>query len=405
MKRLTWFASVLAAVGYLGCSSDDPGAQIAFHGEAPAVPGFSYDTGLIPASGPAQVSLKLVAGGNVSVDAKGTAAGSKIAGVGGSGKLALDLHLKLEGTLKVASTLKNYDGPIPGLANIDVPIVGSTAFDPFLLDGQAASLPVAIPETKLPDIPLGGVPGSLRLTVVSGSQVQVKFGGRCMSVAGGAATYAGDTTISGSLVMKGEIALTLPAPLNKSIELAQFTVPIPEGTRALPFAAVSSPGVSDGQEGGGCGGATGDGGTADDGSTTSDGGTAGDGGKPPSNNHATVKINGVDEAVTGFTSFASGSGVVLVIKLARPGATTDLVINANRRGTGCEVGGNLVTYRPDGDYQLFATSATCGLNIAVLPSKPGERFAGTFLGAVGAVNGSSAYRQMDVTFDVELGRL
>lgn len=48
---------------------------------------------------------------------------------------------------------------------------------------------------------------------------------------------------------------------------------------------------------------------------SSDGGTSGDGGKLPSNNHATVKINGVDEAVTGFTSFASGSGVVLAIKL------------------------------------------------------------------------------------------
>lgn len=403
MKRSVFIG--LVAAGFIGCSSDEPAAQLDFHGEAPAVPGFSYDTGLIPASGPAQVSLKLVAGGNVSVDAKGTAAGAKIAGVGGSGKLALDMHLKLEGTLKVTSALKSYDGPIPGIANIDVPIVGSTTFDPFLLDGREASLPVAIPETKLPDIPLGGVPGSLRLTVVSGSAVQVKFGGRCMSVAGGSATYAGDTTVAGSLVMKGEIALELPPPLNKSVELAQFTVPIPERIRALPFAAVAAPGVSDGQEGGACSAPAGDGGTVGDGGTTGDGSaTPGDGGAvvdggSPAANRATVKIDGIDVPVTGFTSFRSGNGPFLSIKLARPGMATDLAITVVRRGTGCEVGGNGLTYRPDGDVQFFAEGAGCGLDVTSAPTKAGDRFVGVFRGSVKA---GASVKQLDVTFDARL---
>lgn len=64
----------------------------AVDGEAPLFPGFSYDTGLMPSAGPAQVSFKASIGGALRSTARAQIAGGKIEGVKGSGKLALDLH-------------------------------------------------------------------------------------------------------------------------------------------------------------------------------------------------------------------------------------------------------------------------------------------------------------------------
>ena len=247
--------AVVVSVSVGACSSEEAG--IPFHGEAPALPGFSYDTGLIPGSGPAQVSLKLSAGGPVVVDAEGVADGGKLTGKAGTGRVKLDVHVKLEGKLKVDTPLKKYDGEIPGLSNIDVPIVAEAPFDPFLLDGGSALVSADVPETNLPDIPLGSVPGNLRLTIVAGSKLTAKYTGACMAVSGGQATHTGSAVVGGTLQMKGAIVLDLPAPFNKTIDLAQFSVPVPESTRAIPFGAVAVSSVDDGNQGSGCSGTSG----------------------------------------------------------------------------------------------------------------------------------------------------
>ena len=145
--------------------------------------------------------------------------------------------------------IKKSTGDIPGLKDIGIAIVGSAAFDPFLLDGAGAEVTAAIPETKLPDIPLGSVPGKLRLTVVSGSQLTSKFQASCMTVASGSAQYEGSAVTSGKLVIKGTIVLELPSPLNKEVELPEITVPIPSATSKVEFQPVAVSGAADDKAG------------------------------------------------------------------------------------------------------------------------------------------------------------
>ena len=98
----------LASLVTFGCSgsvggdvssASEPAAQdVAFHAEAPVLPDFKYDTGLQPASGPAQAQITLSAGGAITVDATAAPAEGKLQGKPG-GVLKLDLHLKLAGHL------------------------------------------------------------------------------------------------------------------------------------------------------------------------------------------------------------------------------------------------------------------------------------------------------------------
>lgn len=272
-KQVVVAGSVVGAISFASAAcggGEESEGGIPFHGEAPALPGFSYDTGLIPASSPAQVSLKLVAGGNILVDAQGVSTDGKISGKAGTGRAKLDVHVKLEGRLKVDTALKKYDGEIPGLSNIDIPIVAETPFDPFLLDGKTADVAADVPETKLPDIPLGSIPGNLQLTVVAGSKLTAKYTGGCMAIANGEAKHSGSAVIGGTLRMKGAIKLELPSPLDKTIELAEFSVPIPETTRAVPFGPVAVS-ATDANEGPACGKPVDPGGSADGGVISEDG--------------------------------------------------------------------------------------------------------------------------------------
>src|SRR5690606_30738987 len=147
------------------CSSADPSASnaevastVSLKGETPVLPGFSYDTGPLPSSGPAQLSLGLSAGGKLSVEARAVPRGDALAGAPG-GKLDLDMHVKLKGTLKVDTPVKKYDGELPGVKDLDIAIKGETAFDGLLLEGDPAKLTAEVPETRLPDVPLGSIPG------------------------------------------------------------------------------------------------------------------------------------------------------------------------------------------------------------------------------------------------------
>jgi hypothetical protein len=283
MKTLcTWVTVGLVMAACGGGSSGDAatgGGDVVFHAEAPALPGFSYDTGLQPAAGPAQVSLSLTATGNLVADAMATESGGKISGKPGS-NYKLDMHVKLGGHLKVAAGTVHYDGDLPGVQGIDIPIAGTSPFDGLRLDGDPVKVSAPVPETKLPDIPLGTVPGHLSITVANGTVIASSFRGSCLTVKGGQATLAGTTATSGTLVLKASIVLEVPL-FNKSIDLPPITVNVPESDKELDSAPVKT-GVADATTGtcsaspGGTGndsGVTTDSGTNGDGGTSADGGT------------------------------------------------------------------------------------------------------------------------------------
>jgi hypothetical protein len=294
------FGACLVLFIFGGCSGSSGGGSskpIAFHGQVQPLAGFSFDTGPQPSTGPANIDLKLAANGTATIDAAASVSGGKLAGTAGSGHLHLDVHFALVGKVHVETPLKTYDGDVPGLMNIDVPIQGDASFDPFLTgDGQTATVTANIPETPLPDVPLGAVPGKLTLTVATGSVLTSVFHGTCVSVKGGNAQYLGQTTTSGTLVLKGAIVLDLPAPLDKSVDIPDIMVAIPSNTQAMDLGTQPAPGASDGQQGAcsassddggmpdgaqGDAGVTGDGGGGDAGSTDDgggDSGSTGDGG-------------------------------------------------------------------------------------------------------------------------------
>jgi hypothetical protein len=237
-----------------GASNDAEGGAagtgaVALHAEAAPLADFKYDTGLLPLVSPAQVQLKLSAGGGLTISAAADPGGDGLVGTKGGGKVALDLHVKVDGRLKVTSFLKNYDGDLPGLKDIDIPIRGEVPFDGLLLgDGESASATADLPETTLPEIPLGAVPGALVITVMKGSTLTSTFHGTCVSVAGGQATYTGESKTTGKLRLKGTIVLKLPAPLNKSIDLPVIEVPVPGVTTKVEGAAAAA-GVGDSKQG------------------------------------------------------------------------------------------------------------------------------------------------------------
>lgn len=250
---LLLFASL--GVGSAACTNNavgegvaDVSSGFAVDGEAPLFPGFSYDTGLMPSAGPAQASFKASIGGALRSTTRAQIADGKAVGVKGSGKLAIDLHAKLAGRLKVTSTLKSYDGEIPGLENIDIAAVAEASFDPFLVDGQSVEAIASVPETKLPDVPLGSVPGHLELTVKSGSTVTAKLAGSCLSGADSKVAFTGATAMSGKIVLEAKLVLDLPRPLDEAVTLPLITIDLPEtkGALASTSAAVSAPTFSSG---------------------------------------------------------------------------------------------------------------------------------------------------------------
>jgi hypothetical protein len=230
------------------------GNEVAFTADVQPLSSFSYDTGLIPKGSPAQVQLKLGAGGGIKVEAVGVPSAKGLDGKKGGGKVAIDLHVKLDGRLKVDSMLKKIDDDLPGLKDLDLTIAGAQTFDPFLVgDGEKADVEAKIPATDLPPIPLGSTPGQLKLSVAEGSVLRSSFKGSCVGVSGGKATYNGELTTEGTIVLHGKLALDLPMPLNKEFDLGDITIPISGGTANLDFGGEkAAPGASDNQLGAKC---------------------------------------------------------------------------------------------------------------------------------------------------------
>src|SRR6185295_10988497 len=187
----------LAASSLFACAevrtADDAPANVAapndvaLSASAEPLASLHFDTGLVPSNAPAQVELSVAAKGRITVDALGASNDGKLQGKKGSGKVGVDIQLKLDGTSKV----NGDDGDLPGLKDIAIAIKGDAAFDPFVVD---AKLDSKIPATELPEIPLGATPGKLRLSVVDGSVLHTTFSGSCLTVAGGKASYAGSLT-------------------------------------------------------------------------------------------------------------------------------------------------------------------------------------------------------------------
>ena len=153
MKRCRSLPLIAFFFGAVACSSapqDQTKAgtsDIHFHAQEDALPGFSGDTGLQPAGQPVQAELTLSAAGSLTVDADAAASGSLSSPTVNakplSGSLALDGHIEFAGRLKSTLTgVPNYDGPIPGMDNLDVAFGGTTRFDPSGGSSRRCSTPV-----------------------------------------------------------------------------------------------------------------------------------------------------------------------------------------------------------------------------------------------------------------------
>ena len=235
-------AGAVAIVVACGGSAEGVGggSAIAFATSIEPFDGFSYSTGPLPnATSPAQVSLDVRASGALEIEGLGDAAGAKLEGRASSGKLALDVRFAMVGTLKVDTKLPGapkYNGDLPGLKDISIPLTGELAFDPFLLDGKNADLKVAVPELELPAIPLGTIPGKLRLTVSNKSEIHIGLEGTCVSANGGKGSWDGQVTPSGTLVLRGAIALDFPGAPGP-IDLGEIAVPIAVSSKTVEIPA------------------------------------------------------------------------------------------------------------------------------------------------------------------------
>lgn len=395
-----------------GTGTENVTSGLAFHAEAKPLADFSYDTGLIPASSPAQVQLKLSAGGGLTVDAAGAIEKGAFVGRKGGGKLALDLHLDLEGKLKVDSTFKKYEGELPGLKDVHVPIKGEVAFDPFLTgEGESAEAKAPIPETTLPPIPLGSVPGSLILTVASGSELTTKFHGTCVSVTAENAAFAGKAETSGLLVLKGTIKLELPAPLNKEIELPEIKVKVPALEAAIDGGSLAVKGAADSKAGAACGGAPAKDDQAAGGTTGGD--TGGTTGAVPAGSVVTASVDGeratIVSASAKVDTVDDQVGYLLTIGLTTASEPRTATIQAfvTQKGSLCS---GLAYQKPSGGIfymgDPYGESPGCDLLISNLPTAKDAHLTGSFAGDVwrGTSPSNLTKVRLSVIFDIPVAK-
>jgi hypothetical protein len=360
-----------------------------FQGQASPLGGFSYDTGQLPPVGPASAELKLSATGSINVSAGGSVQGGKLVGTPGSGSVALDVGFALDGTLDVSAL--DYDGPIPGLSNINIKAQGSAPFDPFLIGGPPVSLMAPIPATMLPPVPLGTVPGTLQITIADGSLLTTTFQGTCLTVKDGMATYQGTASTSGTLLLTATFAFD--SSLIPSLPFPPITVHIPPTAATISFGAQPAPGASDGTEGT-CSGA---------GST--DAGPDGSIQPPPPNDSGpdpgadsgadavvasfeTATVNGTALTPSMISAFADttdcgpgGYSVSLYFTGSGLGANTRFGMCLSSMMTGCSSAQGIEYLPDDGSGDTYNDDGTsmCGLTITSIP--PGN-IAGSFNGTL-----------------------
>jgi len=282
------------------CEEEEAAApvEITFDGESELFPGFEFSTGLQPDGSPVQASFTLSAKGATKLHASAAPSGDEssavLTGLPGTSSVTIEGGFALVGQLKIdVDGLPSYDGPIPGIDNVEIPFVGSTAFDPFAI-GASVPARADIPPSRLPGIPLpGGIPGQLVLEIVEGSFVEVGFSGTCAGIDGTQATYSGTIERGGTLVITPLIEIEVPIVGTKTFEIPTFTVDLALGSSDVNMTAEVSefgaePESGDRVEGscepttengaGGAGGGTAEGGTSSVGGSSGVGGGGAGGG-------------------------------------------------------------------------------------------------------------------------------
>ena len=250
MKSLPLALLALAACSGGGSNNKSTSDTLTFAGTVNPVPGFDFNTGPQPSSGPVEIDLSLSESGDVAVGAKALASGSgpTVTAVPGSGTLSMDLSFAFGGTLTAnIPGVGAYDGGIPGLASLSIVIAGDAGFDPFLIGGSVP-LTVNVPPTALPSIPLAavGLPDTnLVIVVDSGSTLTTTFSGVCAAVTAGSsaeAHYTGQLTTQGVLELSPSVVANIPLVGAKSfgpsaavpVNIGPFTVALDLGTVPAP---------------------------------------------------------------------------------------------------------------------------------------------------------------------------
>jgi hypothetical protein len=290
--------ALLSSSALPGCDDDENAAgagELTLAGEAELFPSLEYSTGLVPVGSPVQASFTVSATGKSTLEAKAIASGSEsdatLSGVPDSGRFAIEGGFALIGQLKIdIDGLPSYDGPIPGIENVEIPIVGETKYSPFSI-GKAVSARADVPPSDLPGIPLpGGIPGQLVIAIAEGSFVELSLSPSCAGVDGSDARYVGSVDRAGVLVLAPRVEVEVPILGTQSFDIPQFSVDLALGQNELAATgAVKSFGEKPAQGdhltgacAGGEGGANAGGaGSADGGAPPASGGN-GAGGEPSS---------------------------------------------------------------------------------------------------------------------------
>lgn len=220
-----------------GCDDEEnaTGAgELTLAGESELFPSLEYSTGLVPAGSPVQASFTVSATGKSTLEAKAIASGSEssptLSGVPDSGRFAIEGGFALVGQLKIdIDGLPSYDGPIPGIENVEIPIVGETKYSPFSI-GKAVSARADVPPSDLPGIPLpGGIPGQLVIAIAEGSFVELSLSASCAGVDGSDASYVGSIERAGVLVLAPRVEVEVPIIGTQSFDIPEFSVDLALG--------------------------------------------------------------------------------------------------------------------------------------------------------------------------------
>jgi hypothetical protein len=229
----------------VACRGDDDGPtqveELVFAGEVEVLPGFSFDTGLQPPGSPVQAAFSVSAAGTVAVSAGAAPSGSSseptLSGLPERGTLEVEGGFALEGQLVIDVTGASYEGPIPGIEDLEIDVAAQTTFDPFAL-GEAVSVRAEIPPTRLPSIPLpGGIPGSLVLHVSEGSFLDVSLSGLGACVEGDEARYEVEIDRAGTLVISPSVEIEIPLLGTETFEIPELSVDLGLGSSELAMTA------------------------------------------------------------------------------------------------------------------------------------------------------------------------
>ncbi len=224
--------SLLAAFALGTACSEDVAEPIALEASVELLDSFSYATGPLPGSGPVQVSLQLSGSATAKVSLPAIASeasGAPALHAAGEGKIEVTGGFFLDGSLKVDQTgLPQYDGDLPGLADVSLPISGSASVPGFAIDA-AATVSAVIQPGDLPAIPLpGGLPGRLQLSVGEGSAIDVTLQGTCASVDGATASYRGAAVRSGTINLDIAVELDTGIAGTQTFDIGTVAIPLPE---------------------------------------------------------------------------------------------------------------------------------------------------------------------------------